>query len=179
MKTLINILVTIIGLLNFTVLYAEDGYRLWLRYDVVKDQAILDRYNKQIQGWIVEGDSPVLKVAENELQIGLEGLLGRNIPSLSSVKKNGIVLAGTPSGSPLVESLKLKDKLSGLGSEGYIILNTKYRNKKVIVIAANNDAGVLYGIFHFLRLLQTDQPITGLSITSYAENQGTAYESLG
>ena len=166
MKTFINILVTIIVLLNFPVLNAEDGYRLWLRYDVIKERDILEGYNKQIKGWIVEGDSPVLEVAKNELQIGLEGLLGRNIPSLSSVKKNGVLLAGTPSGSPLVGSLNLKDKLSGLGAEGYIIVNTKFRNKKVIVIAANNDAGVLYGIFHFLRLLQTNQPITGLSVTS-------------
>ena len=39
------------------------------------------------------------------------------------------------------------------------------------VIAANSDAGVLYGAFHFLRLVQTRQPLTGLDIVSQPRTQ--------
>ena len=145
---------------------AEDGYRLWLRYDQISDPVVLAQYTKSIRGWKVDGNSDIIRAAVQELQTGLNGLLGKNISSVSSVAANGILVAGTPSGSSLIASLKLGEKLSGLGNEGYIILNKKYRHKKIIVIAANSDTGVLYGIFHFLRLLQTRQSIAGLNVIS-------------
>jgi len=40
------------------------------------------------------------------------------------------------------------------------------QHKKIILITANTDAGILYGVFHFLRLLQTHQPVSELAITS-------------
>ena len=40
------------------------------------------------------------------------------------------------------------------------------RGRRALVIAANRDVGVLYGAFHFLRLLQTQQPIDALSLAS-------------
>jgi len=166
MKSLYSIILIVLVAVNFQVAKAEDGYRLWLRYDLVADPGILKSYNKLIKGWIVEGDSPVIQSAKKELDKGLEGLLGHKVQSFTSPGGNGLVIAGTPSGSPVVASLKLNDKLAGLGQEGYLIINTKYRNKKVIVIASNGDAGVLYGVFNFLRLLQTNQPVKSLSITS-------------
>ena len=73
---------------------AEDGYRLWLRYDPVSDPAALAGYTESLKGWIIQGDSPTLKAAGKELQTGLNGLLGRNIPALNSVKKHGAIIAG-------------------------------------------------------------------------------------
>lgn len=147
-------------------LQADDGYRLWLRYDRITDTQILEHYNKSITGWKIEGDSPVLSAAAKELQLGLNGLLGINVTTVSSVKKNGIILAGTPQGSPVISSLKLEDKLKRIGNEGYIIVSARYKHKKIIVIAANKDAGVLYGTFHFLRLMQTHKSLSDLSIES-------------
>lgn len=165
MKYLYSIILTGLIIFNSYETRAEDGYRLWLRYDVIANREVLKSYNKQIEGFIVEGDSPVILAAKRELEKGLEGLLGREIPALGSVGKKRVVIAGTPSGSAIIGSLNLQDKLSGLGPEGYIIVSTKYGGKKVIVIAANNDAGVMYGIFNFLRLLQTNQPIGSLSLS--------------
>lgn len=145
---------------------ADDGYRLWLKYDLISDQMLLAQYNKSISGWIIEGNSQTLLAAGREMQLGLSGLLGWNIPQLSSIRKSGTLVAGTPESSSIIAALKLNDKLASLGSEGYIILSAKFRNKKIIVIAANKDTGVLYGTFHFLRLLQTYRAITGLEISS-------------
>lgn len=165
MKYLYSIILTGLIIFNSYETRAEDGYRLWLRYDVIADREVLKSYNKQIEGFIVEGDSPVILAAKRELEKGLEGLLGREIPALGSFSKKRVVIAGTPSGSAIIGSLNLQDKLFGLGPEGYTIVSTKYKGKKVIVIAANNDAGVMYGIFNFLRLLQTNQPIGSLSLS--------------
>jgi len=49
--------------------------------------------------------------------------------------------------------------------EGFII-STSLLGAKKIVITANSDKGVLYGVFHFLRLLQTQQDISKLNIYS-------------
>ncbi len=147
-------------------LKAEDGYRLWLRYEKITDNALLASYNKSITGWMVEGNSPVLKSSANELQTGLNGLLGKNIPEVKSVRNHGIVVAGTPESSAVIASLRINEELVTLGDEGYLIINTLFKKKRIIAIVANKDAGVLYGAFHFLRLLQTNQKISNLSVKS-------------
>jgi alpha-glucuronidase len=166
MKFLLYILISVIILGNFSALKAEDGYRLWLRYDLVSDPSVLNQYNRSVSGWMVDGKSPTLNVAGTELQNGLNGLLGRNVPEFTSVRKDGIIISGTPESSKVIASLDLKENLDKLNDEGYIIVNTTFKTKKVIVIAAKTDAGVLYGTFHFLRLMQSYQDITSLSITS-------------
>lgn len=147
-------------------LNAEDGYRLWLRYDKISDQSLLDQYTNNISGLMIGGNSPVLNAASEELQKGLGGLLGADIPALSRIRQDGALIAGTPESSAIIASLKLDDKLGGINDEGYIILSTTLKRRKVTVITANNDIGVLYGVFHFLRLIQTHQPISSLDIAS-------------
>jgi alpha-glucuronidase len=161
-----KILQLAILLLLFPVIVAEDGYRLWLRYDKISDPQLLAEYNKNITGWMIEGNSPELAAASKELHTGLNGLLGVTIPSERSVKRNGIIVAGTPASSPLIKSLKLEEKLKGLGDEGYIITSSVYKKKKITVIAANKDIGVLYGTFSFLRLMQTGKSVLNLSIAT-------------
>ena len=55
----------------------EDGYDLWLRYRLVADVARLAEYRTAIQRLVVQGDSPTLRAAHDELVTGLTGLLGR------------------------------------------------------------------------------------------------------
>ncbi len=166
MKTIIKIFSAAIIFLFYQTLYAEDGYRLWLRYDQISDPILLEQYNKSITGLMIEGNSPTVQVAARELNTGLDGLLGRKIASLSAIRKNGAVIAGTPENSVIIRSLDLAGKLKNAGKEGYIIISTKYKRKNVTVIAANSDIGVLYGAFHFLRLIQTHKNLSALSIES-------------
>jgi alpha-glucuronidase len=147
-------------------LIAEDGYRLWLRYDKISDIALLEEYAQAVTGWMVEGNSPTLNVAADELQAGLSGLLGMNMPSLTKVKKDGAVIAGTPLSSPVIASMKLGSKLAGVNEEGFIILSITYKRRDVTVIAANSDIGVLYGVFHFLGLMQTHKSLISVNISS-------------
>ena len=147
-------------------LKAEDGYRLWLRYDLISNQERLNEYKELIKGCLIEGNSSTINAVENELQIGLKGLLGSDIPPIKSIGKDGILIASKYSTSYLLSKLKLETKLKNIGSEGFLIFNSKIEGKKVIVITANEDVGVLYGVFNFLRLLQTNQDISNLNIES-------------
>ena len=145
---------------------AEDGYELWLRYRPVSDTALRESYRGAVTCILVEGSSPTLRVAADELGRGLSGLLGAPVPAVSGPVRDGLLLAGTPAGSPLVASLGLAADLARAGDEGFVLRAMAVGGRPAIVIAANRDVGVLYGAFHFLRLLQTYQRLAGLAVVS-------------
>ncbi len=159
-KTAILLLVV---LLSYTgCIQAEDGYRLWLRYDRISDPTLLETYRKQISGFYFEGNSATMDIAGEELWKGLNGLLGVKLVSGKSAGNNSII-AGTYAGSDFIKNQIAASSIEKLGKDGYLIV-TKGGKKPVIMITANTDIGVLYGVFHFLKLLQTRQSIDKLHI---------------
>jgi alpha-glucuronidase len=153
----------ILILLVSSELHAEDGYRLWMRYEKISDASVLRNYQNAIRGIVVTGNSPTLTIVRHELENGLSGILGNKI-SASQKISSGVIVAGTFD-SPFFQSLHADGK-NLLSSEGFIIHSTIINKKKVIAIAAHSEVGVLYGTFHLLRLLQTHQSIENLNITS-------------
>jgi alpha-glucuronidase len=143
---------------------AEDGYRLWLRYDRIADEDKLKEYRKDIKVIHFPGDSPTLKAAREELTNGISGLLGVQVKFMDKLTGSGTLIVGTPKSSKVVASLKLNDKLKKLGREGYIIQNSVIKGKKCIVISANTDVGILYGVFNFLKIIQTNKSLDNLKI---------------
>jgi alpha-glucuronidase len=141
--------------------YAEDGYDLWLRYRPV-EAPWLERYRLSVRELVppsTAGDA-----AQNELTRAVTGLLGAPPAVAAEVTEDGAVVLGTPRTSALIAGLHLD--LRHLGSEGYVICSAMLGGHRATVIAANTDAGVLYGTFQFLRLLQTRQAIAHLSLRS-------------
>ena len=142
----------------------EDGYDLWLRYRLVPDASRLAAYRAAITRLVVQGDSPTLHVARDELATGLQGLLGRTIPIDENFRVDGSVIVGTPSSSRTIATLPLVAELARTGREGFIIRSVKVAGKRAIVVAGNTDVGALYGVFRLLRQLQTNASIAELSI---------------
>jgi alpha-glucuronidase len=138
---------------------AEDGHDLWLRYAPVAASA---ETRSAASAIVVQGHSPSLEVAEKELKRGLDGLLVQTTP-MTDMLSDGAVLIGTPATSPLIASLQLP--LSTVGPEGFVLKSTRLKGHTVTVIAANRDIGVVYGVFAFLRRIQTNRSVTGLDIT--------------
>lgn len=143
---------------------AEDGYRLWMRYDAIKNKSLLTGYRSKIGSIFSEGNSPVLSSAKEELRNGLSGLLNGPVAVQSGLQQNAIII-GTAAGSPAIASLHLRE-LDKINEEGFVILSRPVQGKNCIVIAARSDAGVLYGSFYFLQLLQTQKKIDQLAIVS-------------
>src|SRR5690349_6986438 len=85
---------------------AEDGYRLWLRYDLVKNTSLLQEYRTRIAGIQVAGNSASMLAAKEELHTGLEGLLGKKINDQTTLT-NGSIIAGTPAASAIIPSFEL------------------------------------------------------------------------
>jgi alpha-glucuronidase len=150
-------------LLCATALFAEEGYRLWLRYDKISNQTLLSQYRSVIRSMNIVGSSVTLTAAREELQNGLNGLLDTKIISADA---SSSVLAGTILHLQNIEPTPDKQLLQQAGQEGFVILTRDKNGKKQVIITANTDIGVLYGVFHFLRLLQTGQSIVNLNIVS-------------
>ena len=151
-----------LGILLFTGItppaLAEDGYELWLRYHPVESQWSGAYKATTTQLVAAEG------VARTELLRGLKGMLGSPPSVAAEVTQDGAVLLGTPQSSGPVAGLHLD--LRGAGTEGYLIRSVSIAGHRATVIAANENAGVLYGAFHLLRLIQTRQPLDHLDISS-------------
>lgn len=143
-----------------TAVHAEDGYDLWLRYRPI-EAPVRRSYLGHARSILAVPDAATLKAAQSELQRGLGGLLGAPVAVTNNVA-GGAVVIGTPKSSPAIADLGLK--LGGLGNDGFMIRSATIDGKRVTVIAASADTGVLYGTFAFLRLLQTNQPIDLLNI---------------
>jgi len=148
-------------LLAITAANADDGYRLWLRYDRVPN-SVRDRYSKQLLSIAVTCSSETCNAIRSELDTGLSGLLGRT-PTIVTGKASLVV--GTPSSSSVIARLSMQRELSGLGTEGYVVRSIKIGSQLTIVIASQSDIGALYGTFHFLRLMQTLQSIENINIS--------------
>ena len=55
---------------------------------------------------------------------------------------------------------------ASLGDDGYLIRSVGHGANRHTVIAGNTEVAALYGTYGFLRLMQTDKPISGLDVVS-------------
>ncbi|HEY0945222.1 MAG TPA: alpha-glucuronidase family glycosyl hydrolase, partial [Opitutaceae bacterium] len=134
---------------------AEDGYRLWLRYDLIDDAPARADYAAALQQVVLAtpsgAESPTIAAARDELTQGLRGLLG------SDVQVGLEKLTGTPPASG--------------NADGYALRALERDGRRVVTIAGSRDLGVLYGVFDLLRRIQTRQPLAGLDVASVPKIQ--------
>jgi alpha-glucuronidase len=140
----------------------EDGYKLWLRY--APPGAAIKRYHKIVHQVRVDGASATCRIVRNELLSATTAMLGGAVAMSEERLQDGAVLVVTPASSAVIRYLNLDADLRAVGNEGFIIRSVRIERHPVTVIAANTDLGALYGGFHFLRLMQTGQPIEKLDI---------------
>jgi alpha-glucuronidase len=157
MAMLVLALVTMLGV---TQVRAEDGYDLWLRYHPLPSEQA-KHYRDHVSELIIGTATPTQIVTRSELQKGLQGLLNQPLPLSNGVTRDGAIIVGTAA-SPWVAQLQLNAR--SLGSEGYIIRSVIVNDHAATAIVGGSDVGALYGAFHFLRLLQTEQSIDHLDL---------------
>lgn len=145
--------------------FADDGYRLWLRYDKISNNSLLNKYKQQITAPAIIGNSATINAARVELENGIRGLLSSNYKVNNTISSKTTLIIGRAIELDIGRLPNERIPLSELGSEGFIISTSMFGANK-IVITANTDIGVLYGVFHFLRLIQTQQDISKLNISS-------------
>jgi len=167
MKKTLVLLTCIVGtimLIRTQKSKAEDGYRLWLRYDQIENDSLLNEYRQLVKCITINGESPTMIVAREEIVGGLSGLFGNSVSENEEVKE-GTLLIGTPENSLTISSLLADKTLEDIGNEGFLVFSAEVNKQKMTVITGNTDIGVLYGVYHFLKLIQTHQSITELNIS--------------
>ena len=120
-------------------------------------------YRQRIKSIAIHGKSATFDAIRHEISLASRGLFG--IPFV--VEQNGneaSVVIGTPKSSSLISGLRWAMALKKLGPEGFRIRMVRYADRSMIFVAVSTDKGALYGAFHLLTLLQTEQSIDNLQI---------------
>ena len=124
---------------------ADDGSRLWLRFNKTTIDANLFSsivaYTKSLP--------------YKEFQSAWTELKGQELAS-KTIVENGSLLIGTAKDKQ-IRDLGLQKELAALGNEGYMIKSVSVNGKKATVVASLTDKGLLYGVFHLLRLVQLNE----------------------
>lgn len=158
-----KIILIALSVFVFHLTYAENGYELWLRYKRIEDSGLYHQYRENNRQVIFDAGSDRLQAAKDELRQGLKGLLSLELNESKEVV-SGCLVVGTPESSAIIARSEARNEINMLDNEGYIIRSMQTNGKKYTMIAARTDIGVLYGTFHYLRLMQTHRSLDHLDI---------------
>lgn len=143
---------------------AEDGYNLWMRYARLGDQPRVLAVRRSAAEIVAPGRSATSELIRSELRRGLFGLTGDTVQTGDRIRRDGAIAAGTPAELAFLTEGSWPAALRELGPEGFLIRTGSVEGHRVTVIGANTEIGVLYGAFHFLRLVQTGRALDPLDI---------------
>ena len=140
----------------------ENGYEAWLRYRPVEH--VDARLADALRSVHMQGASTRRDAIRDELERGLGAMLAEPIAFDDDVRSAaGGVYVGT--GPELAAALPdgVSDRLSTAGPEGFVVVAPADGAPSVYIVA-NDDAGLVFGSFRFLRELQLGAGITGMDI---------------
>jgi alpha-glucuronidase len=120
-------------------LHAETGRDAWLRY------AQLEKLPALPAVVVVNGDSPVLLSARDELIRGVRRMTGRTLRIESGTPKEPAIMIGT----------------GALAADAFTLKTTGGNT----LITGGGDRGALYGTFAYLRKIALDEPVGDLNET--------------
>lgn len=159
----------ILILIDSQSVQADDGYRLWLKYDLIRDAKIRDSYKRLIQKTLIIGNSSVMNVVETELSMAVHGLLGKPLLHSKTLTHNTLIVALENALPPdILDRINHDMNVASIdfGDEGFVICTIRKSSVTYTIIMSRDESGLLYGVFHFIRLLQTCQDINNLNIIS-------------
>lgn len=135
-------------------LAAEDGSRLWLRFQP-QEKSSLPPFTR------LRGDAS--SVALMEFQHAWQEMSGSSLPENGSDRSHTLLIGTLKNGE--VRKLIKSKELQEPGIEGYIIRTVEQGNRRTTVVASAGEAGLLYGVYHLLRHIQTGHFSNKVEIT--------------
>jgi alpha-glucuronidase len=140
---------------------AETGHDAWLRYAPIPAEVARARYASMPGTVVALGDSLVVRTARDELVRGVGSMFGRRLITTTDVSARGsaIVLGTLASTRAALPGLVVPESI---GPDGFWLRSTTERGRPLIVIAGQDERGVLYGTFALLRLLALQEDVSAL-----------------
>lgn len=126
----------------------EDGYRLWLRHARL-DADTLAALGDDFDDVAIAG--PGLELARAELVSGLSGLLGRPVSARAGAPGRTGVYLTTLAHADAIAPFVRRAELDALGDEGFLLRRDTRKGRRLTLIVAAREIGVLYGVFELLR----------------------------
>lgn len=145
---------------------ANDGYNLWLQYQKIESPTLLPEYQKQAGHIFIPGKNATSDVIEKELRTALEAMLEIAPQFTTTPKQETTLFIGTREQLPAFTLKAINIPWEKLGTEGFSIQSINQNSQKALIITGNSDVALLYGTFEFLKLLQTQQDISTVDLTS-------------
>lgn len=152
------------------VISAQKGYDLWLQYPEIEDTSLKSNYLDQIQAVQVLGNNETLRAAEKELKSAYRAMLSRPLENTNSTEDRNVLL-GTLDNLPKGIASKVRQEVLPLNDEGYLLRSIDHGAKQIILITANSDVGVLYGVFALIKEMQLHRSLANLDITDFPKIQ--------
>ena len=145
---------------------ANNGYQLWLQYRFIENEPLRLSYQSHLKKIIPLGNSDTNSITLNELQKGISGMLNVDIVLATNELKNenGVLIFGSKENLSKEILNALEKDFDVINEEGFIIKSILIKGKSQIIITGKTDVGVLYGVYSFLRMLQTHKSIYDLNI---------------
>lgn len=128
----------------------QTGYQAWLEYHPIVLSEVTEQY-AVYSGIICTEKEEAIQSAVQELSRGISKMLGKEIGVSENVGRAVIALGTFGGGNAMIDRTFDGETRSAVKHEGFAIKTDQASGS--IVIGASSASGVLYGVFHLLRLL--------------------------
>jgi alpha-glucuronidase len=149
---------------SWSLVQAESGYDLWLRYQPVQNSGVLAGYKKLLSASLAEG-GPTMSVIRDELDRAFKGMMGQKPSYSKGFNKNSSLGIGLFSAFSDLSWVTPEEQKKA-GKEGFVLKSVTFSGQSRIYIGANTEIGLLYGCFHLLREMASEVPLDKISIVS-------------
>ena len=149
-----------------TTLFSQTNksYDLWLQYNKIDNKNLEKEYSNIFNNILFNANSETLEVAKKELNIAINKMLNKKVVYGNS--KNSLIISSKEN-LPKNTTKYVDEDLSKLPKNGFIIKQIKNKKHTSLIITANDDLGILYGVFRFLRWIQNQNSFENISLIDF------------
>ena len=133
------------------------GYEAWLGYPGLSPDMLSAAGPQWFDAIVATESNDTIQAAAEELQRGLRSLLGVSVALVEKTEGPCLAIGTFHGGNPLLNRIFDEETIRATGPAGFAIQASS--KDKCIAIGAAAPAGVLYGVFHLLRLLGTGNEV--------------------
>lgn len=145
---------------------SEQAYRCWLQYGEIQDEKNNMYYWNYVKNILLENKSVIRQSIRRELDIAFESMFKKQ-PEWKETSTVDTKLMLITMDEASIHEYDIEQTLTGRNEESYIIREVNNQ----LIIAGMSDKGLLYGVFHLLRLIQQRQTLEQINISEAPKNQ--------
>ncbi len=151
--------------------YAAAGYNCWLQYHKQENFPLMQEYIEFCRNIVIYEDSDIVQNVLDELKNGIKSML--DIKPILSVEPvmQAYLLIGTLAENDRLDALLETEEKEKIGDEGFIIKLIYNNEERILAIAGKTENGLLYGVFDFIKAIQTHKKLESILRIDNPANQ--------